>query len=76
MRADRLEMFTVYWNPLDHPCRYVVRRSQIGPEGTATDVQPLAVELTLGSARAALPLGLYRQTRYPLDDPSILEVWF
>lgn len=83
-----LVLWTIYRRPRDYPRGFVVRRSQTGgrqcPQCVAnvphgTPAQPcgfadrLAISLDL--ARAAIPLGLARQPRHPLDDASIVEVW-
>lgn len=50
------------------------------PHGTPEEpcglADRLAVQVdSLELARAAVPLGLVRQPRHPLDHPSIVEVW-
>ena len=71
MSDHKLSLWTIYWNPSDHPGRYVVRRFELD--------QPTAeafVCLGLAQARALIPPGLYRQERDPNDDPVIVETWF
>jgi hypothetical protein len=71
-----LAMFTVYAFPTDYPAHWVVRRMFVLPSGQERlDVVPrLAVDLE--SARALVPPYLYRDGRYPGDDPHIIEVWY
>lgn len=73
---DALVMWTVYSNPSDYPGRWVVRRARVYAGAVVPEATPVAVTDTLEAARAAIPPGLFRQPRYPEDDPVIAEVWF
>jgi len=68
-------MYTVYFSPSDYRGQYVVRRWQVSASG-AMPREVVAVSSTLEEAHRSIPKGLYRQPRYPKDDPVILETWF
>ena len=70
-----LEIFTIYFNPIDFPGKYVVRRFQIERAGPIADAEPLIVCDTLDEARNAIPDGLYCMPRQERDDPQIVENW-
>lgn len=75
-----LTIYTVYWNTLDYPGKFVVRRSRTGgrtyPKGMiVNDAQPVYVGDSLRTARGFIPPGLYRMPRWPTDDPVIMETW-
>lgn len=67
-----LVMYVVCFNPADAPGLFTVRRwygEDADPAwGYSAD--------TLETIRKSIPAGLYRQVRYPDDDPVIIEVWF
>ena len=67
--------FAIYFNCIEAPGKYVVRRWQI--EKDANGPQPYdAKEFdTLELARASLVPALSRIPRDPLDDPSLVETW-
>ena len=73
MRQDTLEIFTIYDRPTDYPTGFVVRRSEIRPEGIVPKEAHTAPDLA--SARALVPRGLLRMPRCPDDDPVICELW-
>jgi hypothetical protein len=69
-----LQMWTIYWNPKDHPGKFVVRRWDV----TAGSMKPshsYALAPTLDLARAHLPDGLYCLGRQPEDEEQIVETW-
>lgn len=71
-----LVMWTVYERPSDFPHSYVIRRHVAFSDGRdIADPLPLAVGPTLEAVRLALPPGLYRIQRHPLDQPQIVESW-
>ena len=65
-----LEIFTVYFNPLDYPGLYVVR---VFWNATPTVYGWTAP--TLEEVRARLPRGLVCLPREPGDEPQIVECW-
>ena len=74
-----MEGWTIYYDPLDYPGRYVVRRwvvdnSRFGPE-PKNDPKPCWVGETLEGARASLPPGLYLIPRFDTDAPPVVECW-
>jgi len=72
---DRLEMWTVYDHPLDHPEHFVARRWVIeaeGPRATGTLYKSAELERIRAAMRA---FGLVKLDRDPADDPKIVEVW-
>lgn len=72
-----LEIFTVYWRPLDYPEHCVVRRSWIRPGETDRVNDPVlwAQAATIEEAREAIPEGLFCIPRQEDDDPVIVECW-
>jgi len=71
--SETLRMWTIYFNPSDHPGRWVVRGWSVG-QATVPDVG-CAVVATLDDARAIVPPGLACIPRDLGDDPSIVESW-
>lgn len=73
-----LVMFTIYWNPIDYPGMYAVRRWRAiadNPE-PVPDPEPCYVGDWLAEARNAIPHEAnYCMHRSPDDDPSIVETW-
>lgn len=76
MMSDALDIWTVYFNPDDHPGKYVVRRFAVKAGGKTDVDDPCYVGGSLLEARCCVPPGLYCQTRDPKDQPSIVESWF
>jgi hypothetical protein len=72
-----MELYTVYVNPKDYPCKVVVRRMEIyGFAGVPIpDREPWFVGTWLDDARKSLPDGLTCIKRHRADDPVIVEVW-
>jgi hypothetical protein len=66
-------MYVVYWNPEDHPLKWVLRRWQVLPSPTP-DARCYVLD-TLEEARALIPRSMVRIERSPNDDPAIHEVW-
>jgi hypothetical protein len=73
--GKNLSMYVVYFDPSDYPGRYVVRQWEVGPRSTAHCSEPLIVCDTLQQAQDAVPSGLVRLARDPLDEKQIQEVW-
>lgn len=71
--ADRMSVWAIYDNPLDHPERFVVREWSV--EGSVvTPSNEVSLFDTLEDARASLPAGL-ALSPVPEPDPAIVEVW-
>jgi hypothetical protein len=68
--SGTLQMWTIYYNPLDHPGKFVVRR-WVGLVPSNTYV----LAPTLEMARAHIPPGLYCLGRYAEDEVQIVETW-
>lgn len=69
-------MFTIYYDPVDHPGQYVARGFTVGRDGAIPDPMPAAVVCTLDVARQAVPLQHdFCLVRSPEDDPKIVESW-
>lgn len=66
--------WTIYFNPKDHPGKYVVRRFEIG-KALTRPTNDMFVADTLDEARALLPIGLLCFKRDLSDDPVIVETW-
>jgi hypothetical protein len=66
-----LEIWTVYYNPLDYPGLYVARLFILDKPTLIT-----VVAWTLEEVRECLPPGLVRMERMPEDEPQIVECWF
>jgi hypothetical protein len=69
-----LTMYTIYFNPLDYPGRYVVRGFFI-ESGKVEPGELCVVADTLEQARAAVPPGCAQIARDPDDEPQIVETW-
>jgi hypothetical protein len=67
---DAVEIYTVYYNPLDYPGLYVVRR-WLNDKPT-NDVHTAK---TLEEIRAFIPQDKVYLDRMPGDDPVIVETW-
>lgn len=63
-------LWTIFDSPQDFPGLFVARRFNYDQP---TDDIRLAT--TLGTIRAAIPQGLYRLERNPLDERRIVESW-
>lgn len=72
--SDVLVMWTVYDHPRDYPTKFVARRSEIRG-GVAYMTNDMFVADSLDELRAWLPPGMSRMSRFPADDPVIVEVW-
>ncbi len=71
-----LTMYTIFWSPLDHPGRFIVRGFDV--VRGLSEPQPHHVFLTCDSlerARECIPRGLYCLARDPSDHPSVVETW-
>ena len=76
MAEPALEIWTVYFRPVDIPgAEYVARASAILPGGEIRPATTYAVGATLAEVRAKLPPGLYRLDRRADDEAHIVEVW-
>jgi len=67
--------FAIYFNTIEHPQKYVVRRWQIETDANGPQAYGLVVCDTLAEARATLVPALMRIVRHPEDDPSLIETW-
>lgn len=68
-------LWTVYWSPLEHRGKYVVRRASVFPSKGVSDVgEPEIVSGSLDEARSVIPRGRKRLERRG-DSPMIVEVW-
>lgn len=69
--TDKLTIWTVYQNPRDHPNRWVLRAHDV-PGGARADC---VVRKTYQALIQHIPTGCVRMTRWPGDDPMIVESW-
>ena len=67
--------YVVYWDPADHPGKWVVRRFQIGPGTIEAQAEPVIVCDELHTARRRIPSRLVRIEPDKRDHPCIREVW-
>lgn len=73
--AGALPMWTVYDHPRDFPYSFVARLSLI-KEGAAEVTEAFMCTPDLDELRSWLTeLGLVPLSRFPLDDPVVVEVW-
>ncbi len=73
-QGTRLVMYVIYDHPKDFPDKFIARRwEDNGGEPVPCNV--VKVGETIEEVRAALPAGLACFTRYPSDDPVIVETW-
>lgn len=69
-------MYVIYFNPLDYPSKWVVRRWWIG-EGKVEAEREAIVCTTLAQARNSLPWeARTRLNRDETDEKQIVEMWF
>lgn len=70
--------YVIYYNPLDYPGKYAIRKWYISRENDTTvmfyDKNAIICE-TLEEARKHIPEETYRIPRYEEDDKAICEVW-
>lgn len=69
-----LDTWVIYWNPDDHPGKYVVRLYWADPTGLYAAKVP-TITATLEETRAVIPKGLTRVDRSPVNAPAIVETW-
>jgi len=69
-----VNQWTIYDRPKDYPDQFVARCWRISP-GKLQPTGDMFTGDTLDEVRALLPYGLVRVTRYPDDDPKIVETW-
>lgn len=70
-----LEMWTVYWSPLDYPGQFVARKCLIGGAPELQMTNDMYTAATLEELRDLLPPGLVLMPRDESDDPVIVETW-
>jgi len=69
-----LSMWVVYSSPSDYPGQFVARRWEAqGASPLATEDVLLAGDLQ--ALRDKLPAGMECLSRYPGDDPAVVETW-
>ena len=68
-------MWVIYFDPLDHPKKFVTRRWKIGEGRLEADLEAF-VSNSLEEARSVVPLGATRLNRAPADEAQIVEMWF
>lgn len=69
-------MWVIYFDPLDYPQKWVVRRWSIG-EGKVEADREAIIYTTLQEARNSLPWqASTRLNRAPCDEKQIIEMWF
>ena len=69
-----LPMWVIYYDPLDYPGKWVVRRWLVEPGKVTGEPEPFVCD-SLSEARAAVPPGAYRLNRAESDEPQIKEIW-
>ncbi len=76
MDYDPICQYFIYWNPVDYPGQYVVRRYVIdaGSE-LRPDPKPIIVTGYLDKARDVVPIGMCRMRPEKSAPPQILEIW-
>lgn len=74
MRADVLNLWTIYDKPADYPLGFAARRFEI-QGGHAVATLDARYGPDLDSVRRQIPGDLYRIERSDGDDPCIVETW-
>jgi hypothetical protein len=66
-----LTIWTIYYNPIDYPGKFVLRGHDIpgGPRPSCV------IGNTIEDVRSSVPYGLYRMSRQINDEPHIVESW-
>lgn len=72
--VEHINIFVIYFSPIDYPGKYVVRRHMSFRRGVLID-NKCTVHTTIEEARSAVPYGLYRIPRAPIDPLQIVESW-
>ena len=67
--------YTIYFSPVDHPGRYVIRKFAWSEEGYFVPTNEMHITLTLEEARSCVPFGLICFHRDERDPLSIVETW-
>lgn len=76
MTSPVLTIWVIYYGPLDHPGKYVVRGHNVIRGQPEPVPHKLALTCdTLEQARRLLPPDLHRIDRHPCDEPEIVETW-
>lgn len=75
VQVGTLPMFTVYFNPPDHPGKYVVRMHVVEAGGSRPTNEGVVAD-DLETVRSVIPHGLTCMPRDPNDEKQIVEVWF
>jgi hypothetical protein len=71
-----INLYVIYFNPMDYPGKFVLRVHQVRLEEELFLVGRAAqISDTLEGIRTFLPLHVTPIGRYEHDDPVILEVW-
>jgi hypothetical protein len=70
-----LSIWTVYFDPKDHPEKYVVKRWEVGDGPDPRPTDDIFVSDSLPELRALIPPGMTMMGRFGDDDPCIVEVW-
>lgn len=74
--SNNLPIWTIYDHPKDHPDSFVARLWIVELDAKLIiATSDMFVADTLEELRSLLPLGLTRLSRYPGDDPVIIEAW-
>lgn len=74
-QRGRLNMWTVYDRPRDHPGGFIARRFETGSGGAAATLDTLTGELE--HLREVFErAGFVRIARLEGDEPQIVETWF
>jgi len=69
-----MEAWTIFDRPADYPQHYVLRRF-VYHMGRVYATSTVFISYNLEQLRAAVPPGLMRFPRDPLDEPAIVETW-
>jgi hypothetical protein len=70
-----LTIWVVYFNPRDHPGKWVLRGQDVIRGGGIRPQPAIFIEDSLEAVRTHLPPGLVMLMRDPSDDPVIHETW-
>lgn len=70
-----LTIWVIYFNPRDHPGKFVLRGQDAVQGGGVQPHLEAFVGDSLEEVRQALPPGLVWMPRHSSDDPVIVETW-
>lgn len=67
--------WVIYRHPSDYPDKFVLRRHDIFPNATYAPSSEFYLADSLEEVRQYIPPDMTRMSRWPGDEPCIVETW-